>query len=146
MVYFDVRKFRVQKISRIIPFAKFRVFSWNLNSRIKKINSFGGNKFSWNWIFPLNNTGEMSQWAKKPVISKRTKKIWKEEGSFAGERLFLCLYCKYYMFVCLSWIKLQRKKKSFAKFAKFSDIKVYRTQEGALNLPTDGVVPLRFEK
>ena len=41
--YFNVRKFRVQKISRIGPFAKFCVFWWNLISRISKINSFSGN-------------------------------------------------------------------------------------------------------
>ena len=32
--YLNVRNFRVQKISRIGPFAKFRVFWWNLISRI----------------------------------------------------------------------------------------------------------------
>ena len=41
--YYNVRNFRVQKISRITPFAKFRVFWWNLISRISKINSFCGN-------------------------------------------------------------------------------------------------------
>ena len=85
--YFNVRKFRVQKVSRIRPFAKFRVFSWNLISQIIKINSFRGNQFSRNWVFPDKNIGKTTCF--HVLISKKwPRKSERNNFRESGKRYF----------------------------------------------------------